>query len=319
MNWRLIVAVFATAFSALAAAQDYPARAIRLIVPFAPGGPNDIAARIVAEELSKALGQSVIAENRPGAGGNVGAEAAARSPADGYTLFWAQAATHGINPSLYRKLGYDVLKDFTSIALIGSEPLVLVANSAIPATDVKSLIAAAKAQPGKIHFGSGGSGTTPHMAGELFAMQAGVKLVHVPYKGNAPAVADAIGGHVQLVFDGVNSSLGHIRAGRLKALAVTSRERAAVLPDVPTVAETLPDYEVLSWNGIAAPASTPTARVERLSAALMELGSLPAVQGRFAEMGMHLQVSNPDLMDRFVRTQIERWRGVLDQTGTRLD
>jgi tripartite-type tricarboxylate transporter receptor subunit TctC len=320
---RVLLSLFLAAtllgVAPFAAAQAYPAKPIRLIIPFSPGGPTDIAARITAEELSQSLAQPVIAENRPGASGNIGAEAAARAAADGYTLFWAQAATHGINPSLYRKLSYDALKDFAPVGVVGTEPLVLVTNTAFSATDLKSLISAAKAQPGKIHFGSGGAGTTPHMAGELFAMMAGVQLVHVPYKGNAPAVADTIGGHVQLVFDGVNASIGHIRAGRLKALAVTSRERAQVLPQVPTIAETLPGYEVLSWGGIVAPAGTSADVIARLSRALIGINERAAARQRFAELGMQLQVSTPEAMGAFVQAQIDRWRRVIEMTGTKLD
>jgi tripartite-type tricarboxylate transporter receptor subunit TctC len=302
-----------------AAAQPYPARPVRLIIPFAEGGPNDISARIIAEALSASLEQTVFCENRPGAGGNIGAEAAAKAAPDGHTLFWAQAATHGINPSLYRKLGYDAVRDFVPIGMIGTEPLVLVTNPAFPARDVSGLIAAAKAAPGTFNYGSGGAGSTPHMAAELFALSAGLKLVHVPYRGNAPAIKDAIGGHLHLVFDGMNSAIGHIKAGSLKALAVTSRERTALLPEVPTLAETLPGYEVLSWGGIVAPAGTPADVVARLSRELIAIAKRPAVQQRFAALGVHLDVGTPEAMDQFVRAQIGRWRHVVAATGIRID
>ena len=325
-NKRRSVLILLTVVSALslglvtaAAAQTYPAKPIRLIVPFAAGGPNDISARIVADELSKVLGQSVLAENRPGAGGNVAAEAAAKSTPDGYTLFWAQGATHGINPTLYRNLRYDALRDFTPIELVGSEPLVLVTRTAAAWTDLIDLMAAAKADPGRIHFGSGGIGTTPHMAGELLAAQAGLHLVHVPYRGNAPAVVDTMAGRIQLVFDGLNSALGHIRSGTLKALAVTSRERAPVLPDVPTMTETLPDYDVVSWGGIVAPAGTERHIIARLSQALRDIGQRPAVQERFGALGVRLDVGTPEAMDAFVRGQIDRWRHVIEQNGIGLD
>ena len=298
-------------------AQQYPTKPIRLIVPFAAGGPNDISARIIADALSKPLRQPVVVDNRPGAGGNIGAEAAARSIADGYTLFWAQAATHGINPSLYRKLGYDAMRDFTAIALIVSEPLVLVTSAGSPWSDVKGLIAAAKAEPERVHFGSGGVGTTPHMAGELFRLRSGAYIVHVPYRGNGPAIADTIAGRVQLVFDGINGSLGHIRNGNLKALAVTGRERSPALPGVPalTEIEMFADYDVRSWGGIVAPAATPPDVVARLSRELSEIGQRGEVQGRFADLGAKLEVTTPKLMDEFVRSEIARWREVIKGSG----
>jgi tripartite-type tricarboxylate transporter receptor subunit TctC len=301
-------------------AQQYPAKPIRLIVPFAAGGPNDISARIIADALSKPLRQPVVVDNRPGAGGNIGAEAAARSIADGYTLFWAQAATHGINPSLYRKLGYDAMRDFTTIALIVSEPLVLVTSAGSPRSDVKQLIAAAKADSESIHYGSGGLGTTPHMAGELFRLRAGARIAHVPYRGNGPAIADTIAGRLQLVFDGINGSLGHIRNGNLKALAVTSRERSPALPDVPALSEIemFTDYDVRSWGGVVAPAGTPPDVVARLSRELVEIGQRADVQRRFAELGAKLEVTNPKLMDDFVRSEITRWREVIEGRGIAL-
>jgi tripartite-type tricarboxylate transporter receptor subunit TctC/uncharacterized protein YjiS (DUF1127 family) len=317
--WLSIGTLLSLALAISASAQSYPAKPIRLIVPFAPGGPTDISARIVGDELSKSLSQSVLVDNRPGAGGNIGAEAAAKAAPDGYILFWAQAATHGINPSLYRRLGYDAVRDFSPIALIVSEPLVLVTGAASPWVDVKGLIAASKASPGKLHFGSGGIGTTPHMAGELFAAMAGANVVHVPYRGNAPAVTDTIAGRVEFMFDGINAAIGHIRGGTLRALAVTAQARASALPDVPTLAETLPDYEVLSWGGIVAPAAVPADIVTRLSSELTAIGKRDDVQQRFSGLGAHLQVSSPTQMESFIRSQIQRWRKVIAQTGIALD
>ena len=317
--WLTIGTLLSLAFVISASAQHYPAKPIRLIVPFAPGGPTDISARIVADELSKSLSQSVLVDNRPGAGGNIGAEAAAKAAPDGYTLFWAQAATHGINPSLYRRVGYDAVRDFSPIALIVSEPLVLVTGAASPWVDVKGLIAAAKASPGKLHFGSGGIGTTPHMAGELFAAMTGANVVHVPYRGNAPAVTDTIAGRVEFMFDGINAAIGHIRGGTLKALAVTAQARTTALPGVPALAETLPGYEVLSWGGIVAPAVVSVEVITRLSSELTAIGKRDDVQQRFSWLGAHLQVSSPTQMESFIRSQIERWRKVIAQTGIALD
>ncbi|MGO1079229.1 Bug family tripartite tricarboxylate transporter substrate binding protein [Inquilinus sp. CA228] len=300
-----------------ASAQDYPARPVQLIVPFAAGGPNDISARIIAEALSASLHQPVIVDNRPGAGGNIGAEATAHAPPDGYTLFWAQAATHGINPSLYRRLGYDAVADFAPVALVVSEPLVLVTAADSRWVDVQDLIAAAKAEPGAIRFGSGGIGTTPHLAAEMFALRAGMSLVHVPYRGNAPAVTDTIAGRVHLVFDGINAALGPIRAGRLKALAVTSRDRSPALPDVPSLAEveTFAGDDVRSWGGVAAPAGTPADVIARLSRELIAIGGRADIRQRFAGLGATLAVSDPASMDRFVRDEIARWREVIAVSG----
>ena len=300
---------------AQAPSTPYPSRPIRLIVPFAPGGPTDIAARMFADELAKALGQAVVVDNRPGAGGNIGAEAAAHAAPDDHTLFWAQAATHAINPTLYPKLGYDVLADFAPIGLVLSEPLVIVAHPGFAADDVPGLVALAKAR--RVTFGSGGHGSTPHMACQLFAQLAGAPLAHVPYKGNAPAVADVMAGHIDIVFDGVNAALGHIRSGKLKALGVTGRERAALLPQVAPVADTLPTYDVTSWGGLAAPAATTTAVIERIAAALQAIGAQAEVQQRFARLGMHVLVSSPQHMDDFVRLQIARWRPLVQAAGGR--
>jgi tripartite-type tricarboxylate transporter receptor subunit TctC len=261
----------------------------------------------------------VIVDNRPGAGGNIGATVAARAEADGHTLFWAQAATHGINPTLYRSLPYDPVKDFTPVAMIATEPLVLVARPDFAPDDLASLIAEASARPGRISFGSGGVGTTPHVAAELFAAKAGFSFTHVPYRGNALAVNDLMAGNVQLVFDGVNAALPRLRAGRLKALAVTSRTRSPLLPDVPALAEAVTGFEATSWGGVVAPAATPPAVIERLSFVLNEVLVQPAVARRFTDLGMTPQPGTPGEMDRFIRTEIARWRDVLTGTGIRID
>lgn len=296
-------------------ASPWPARPIRLIVPFAIGGPTDLAARMVAEALGRPLGQPIVVENRPGAGGNIGAEAAALAAPDGYTLFWAQSATHGINPTLYDKLPYDPLRDFASVALLVSEPLVIVAHPRFGADDAASLIDLARRRPGQVRFGSGGAGSTPHMAGELFASMSKAALQHVPYKGNAPAVADVMAGHIDIVFDGVNSSSGHIRAGKLKALGITGRTRSALLPGVAPISDTLAGYEVTSWGGIVVPAHTPQPIVDRLSSALAQASESPGTPEHFAQSGLALQHEPPARMDAFVRQQIERWRPLVLQSA----
>jgi tripartite-type tricarboxylate transporter receptor subunit TctC len=311
-----LAAGFIPSIRARTATATYPARPVRLIVPFAPGGPTDMAARMVAEELAGLLGQAIVVDNRPGAGGNIGAEAAARALPDGYTLFWAQAATHGINPTLYPQLGYDALSDFAPVATLVSEPLVIVAHPALPADDVAGLIALAKARAGRLTFGSGGHGSTPHMAGQLFAWLSQTSLTHVPYKGNAPAVADVMARHIDIVFDGVNAAAGHLRSGKLKALGVTSRERSALLPEVATVGASLPGYDVTSWGGIVVPAATPAAVVTRLSEALQQIGDRADTRRRFAQLGMRFEASSPKAMGDFVREQIERWRPLVRATGS---
>jgi tripartite-type tricarboxylate transporter receptor subunit TctC len=304
---------------ATAAAETHQARPIRLIVPFAAGESNDISVRIVADELTKVLGRAVLVENRPGASGNRAAETVANAAPDGHTLLWAQAATHGINPTLHRNLGYDPVRDFTSIGLIGSEPLVLVTRAQADWTGIDDLVISAKLDPARIHFGSGGIGTTPHMAGELFAAQAGIRLVHVPYRAEARAIGDTIAGRIQLAFYGLDSSLGHIRSGALKPLAVTSPARVPALNDVPALAEMLPEFEVASWSGIAAPAGTPTHVVARLSQALQDIGRRPAIRERFGQPGVRLDVGMPQAMDAFVREQIARWRRVIETNGIAMD
>ena len=239
-------------------AQTYPTKPIRIVVPFPAGGTTDVLARAAAQKLTESLGQPAVVDNRPGAGGNIGAELVAKSPPDGYTLLMGTVGTHAINPSLYPKMPYDHVKDFAPVILVAGVPNVLVINPALPVNSVQELIAYAKANPGKLNFASSGNGTSIHLSGELFKTMAGVQMTHVPYKGSAPALQDLVGGQVQLMFDNLPSSLALIKGGKLKALAVTSSARAAALPDVPTLAESgLPGFEASSWFGLLAPAGTP--------------------------------------------------------------
>jgi tripartite-type tricarboxylate transporter receptor subunit TctC len=286
----------AAGWPALAQAPSEPAdpgQPIRLIVPFAAGGPADIAARMVADELSKLLGQGIVVDNRPGAGGNMGAEAAAHAASDGRTLLWAQAATHGIDAGLYPRLGNDVLRHFTLLALLVNEPLVIVAHPGFAANDVPGLVASARARPGHVRFGSGGHGSPPHVAGELFGWLSESSLMHVPYTDNAAALTGVMSGHVDIVFDGISSVSGPIRSARLKALGVTGRKRTPLLPQAAPVADTLPDYEVTSWGGIAAPAATPSELIRRWASALTFIGAKPEVHQRFAALGMQWKQSPP--------------------------
>src|SRR5438034_5972010 len=236
----------------------YPTKPVRLVVPFPAGGTTDLLARAAAQKLSEAWGQQVIVDNRPGAAGNIGAELVAKAAPDGYTLLMGTVGTHAINASLYAKMPYDHVKDFAPVILVAGVPNVLVVNPSLPVHSVQELIAYAKANPGKLNFASSGSGTSIHLSGELFKVMTGVQMTHVPYKGSAPALQDLLGGQVQLMFDNLPPSLPQIKAGRLRALAVTSATRAPALPDVPTVAEAgLPGFEASSWFGVLAPAGTP--------------------------------------------------------------
>src|SRR6516164_6116845 len=248
-------------------AASYPDRPIKIFVGFSAGGGTDVAARILAQKLTEALGQSVVVENRPGASGMIAAETVAKSAADGYTLMMGTQTTLAVAPALYRKFSIDAARDFAGVAMAGVSPLVLVVHPSSPAQSVKDLIARAKAQPGSLNFGSGGLGTTPHMAGELFSIQAGIKLVHVAYRGEAPAINDLLGGQIPLIFANLSAVIGNVRAGSLRALAVTSLQRSPSAPDIPTIAEVaLPGFDAATWFALVAPAGTPREIVDRINA-----------------------------------------------------
>src|SRR3954465_8614334 len=266
---RLIAAVLLL-WSSLASAQ-YPTKPIHLIVPFPPGGGNDTVARAIAQQISPELGQPVVIDNRPGAGGSVGAELAAKAPADGYTLFLAGVGSHVVNPNLHARLGYDPVRDFTPITLLASAPSGLVVNPAVPARTVAEFTAYARANPGKLNYASNGNGSAAQLAAAMYESMAGGKMVHVPYKGIAPAMTDLMSGEVQLMFGTIVALVPHIQSGKLRALAVTSTKRSALLPDVPTLAESgLPDYQAGSWYGILAPAGTAREIIDRLHGAIVK-------------------------------------------------
>src|SRR5512140_1202101 len=264
-----------------AQAQSYPSKPIRLVCPFPPGGAVDIASRAVAHELTQILGQPVTVDNRPGAGGNIGAEITAKSAPDGYTLLMTTSGIMGINPALYSKLPFDPIKDFAPISMLVSLNNVLVLHPSVPAKSVQEVIALAKAQPGKLTYASSGNGTSIHLSGELFKTMTGVDMLHIPYKGSAPAVTDLLGGQVNMMFDNIPSSLPHIKAGKLRALAVTGAKRSQLLPDLPTIAEAgVPGYESYVWFGVVAPAGTPSSIVQRLNAAIAKAAAAPAFHSR---------------------------------------
>lgn len=291
------------------AAQAWPSRPLRLIVAFAPGGFTDIAARLLSERLSTVLGQPVTVDNRAGAGGIIGTEAAARSAADGYTVLMGTISTQAMNVGLYRTLPYDPVADFAPVSGVATSPNILVAHPSKGIADVAALVARAKAQPGVLTFASGGNGTSSHLAGELFKSLAGVDLLHVPFRSTAPAASALVAGQVDLMFDTLPSSLPHVREGRLTGLGITSARRLASLPMLPAVAETVPGFEMGVWTALFLPAGTPRAVVDRLDAATREV--LPQIQARFAELGLEAMPMGPDELGAYLRAEIAKWTGVV--------
>lgn len=302
-----------------AAAETYPARPIRLIVPLAAGGPTDVLARTIAQHLGDKWGQAVVVDNRPGANTNIGTAVVAKAPADGYTLLLT-VNNLTINPSLYQDLGYDPLKDFAPIALFATSPLVLVVHPSVQAKSVKELIALAKANPGRLHFGSPGNGSAPHLAGEMLDTLAGVKMVHVPYKGITGAVTDLIGGQLEVMFPGSPIALPNARAGKLRALATTGAKRTAAAPELPTIAEAgLPGYEVSLWYGLLAPAGTPPAIVQRLHDEVVRIAALPAITKQWTGLGVDPASLNPEQFAGYLKDDIVKWQKVLRESGAKMD
>jgi tripartite-type tricarboxylate transporter receptor subunit TctC len=315
-----LVACVLLAFSALAGAQDYPTRPIRLIVPFPPGGGNDTVARAIAQQASPALGQPIVVDNRPGAGGIVGAELAAKAPADGYTLFLGGVGSHAVNPNLHSKLPYDPVKDFAPITLLASAPSVLVVNPSVPARSFAEFTAYARANPGKLNFASNGNGSSAQLAAVMYESMAGVRMVHVPYKGLGPALTDLLSGRVQLMFSSIVAIVPHIQAGKLRALAVTSRRRSALLPGLPTIAESgFPGYEAGSWYGILAPAGTPRAIIERLHDELVKALRQPAVSQRLSAEGAEIIGGTPEEFAAHIGAEKERMGKALRDAGIPMD
>lgn len=312
-------ALWASAPSPAFANSDYPNKPIRVVVPYPPGGPTDIVARVVAQKLQEQMGQSFIIDNKPGAGANLGAEAVARSAPDGYTLVVATTA-HAINPSLFSKLNYSITKDFAPISQLTSGPLVIVTTPSLPASNVKELIALAKSKPGALNFASSGNGQSTHLSAELFSAMAGVKMNHVPYKGSAPALTDVMSGQADLMFDTMLSSMPFVKGGKLKALAVTSSKRSPSAPDLPTVAEAgLPGYEAIAWNGLLAPAGTPTEVIQRLNAELKKVLENPEVKQRFDAQGFAAKWDAPAEFGSFLQTEVDKWGKVVKTSGAKVD
>ncbi|HXF68129.1 MAG TPA: tripartite tricarboxylate transporter substrate binding protein [Burkholderiales bacterium] len=301
-----------------AAAQGYPEKPVRMVVPFPPGGAADIVARQLGERLSEALGQQVIVDNRAGAGGRIGAEAVARAAPDGYTLLFASSSAMSIGPHIGTKPPYDPLRSFAPIVLVAHAPNVLVVHPSVPAKSVKELVAVARARPGALNFASNGTGTLSHLTGELFMQRAGVKMVHVPYKGAAPAVIDTLAGNVSLLFAAYPSVAAQARAGRLRALAVTGAKRAAIAPELPTVAESgLPGFEASQWWGLYAPAGTPPLALARLNAEANKALRAADIQKRLAADGASAAGGSPEDLARYLRDDYEKWGRVIRAAGIR--
>src|SRR5689334_9049066 len=323
MNWRAVTA-FAFGLVAMAPqgrAAEYPTRAIKLIVPYAAGGPTDVLGRLVGDYLGRDLKQTVVVENKAGAQGAIGAEAAARSEPDGYTLFFTAASLFVLNPQLYKKLPYDPVKDFRMLALITDLPVVMEVHPSVPAKTVAEFVAYAKLNPGKLNFGSAGTGGTIHLAGEMFKQMAGVDIVHVPYKGAGPALTDLLSGNIQLMFDTLGTALPPVKSGMLRALGVSSRERIADLPDVPTIAESgYPNYSVGVWYGVSAPAKVPEEITQKITASLNRALSDEPFRGSLEKIGFPaLRPKSQAEIDKFVADDRARWSGVVKSLNISLD
>lgn len=298
-----------------APAAGYPTKAIRLIVPFAPGGSNDIMARLVGQNFTESMGQQVVVDNRAGASGIIGTDIAAKAPADGYTILM-MSLTFTVNPSLSKKLPYDTEKDLVPVTLVASAPLMLVVHPSVPAKSLKDLIAHGKANPGKLNFGSGGPGTTPHLAGEMLKTMTGLQMTHIPYKGGGPALADLVAGQIHLMLENIPSTLPFVKSGRLRALAVSGLTRSPLVRDLPTLDEAgLKGYEIVGWNGLFVPTGTPKAIVAKLHAETVKALAHPNVKERLATMGAEGVGSTPEQFAAFVKAEIRKWAKVVKDAG----
>ena len=299
--------------------QTYPTKSIRYLVPFPAGGTTDILGRVIGQKLSEAWGQPVLIDNRPGAGGSVGSDVAAKAPPDGYTLLGGTISSHSINISLYARLPYHPLRSFDPVTRLVTVPNVLVVHPSMPVKTVKEFAALAKARPGDLRFGSAGSGTSQHLSGELFNMMTGVKLVHVPYKGGTFAMTDLIGGQIELAFENAPNCVTFIKSGKLRALGVTTTARATALPDVPPIGDAVAGYEVGSWQGLFVPAGTPPAIVQKLNAEVRRIFTLPDVREKLVALGTEVATTTPEEFVAFIRDEIAKWEKVVKASGARVD
>jgi tripartite-type tricarboxylate transporter receptor subunit TctC len=310
-----VIAIALAASSLQVQAQPYPNQPIRLIVPFAAGGPSDVLARAFSQKLGEDLGQPVIIDNKPGAGTNLAAEFVARSKPDGYTIFLMMVGTQAINETLYKKLSYNTVKDFAPITLVASSSLMLVANPSVPVKNVNDLIAFAKANPGKVNFGSSGTGTPLHLGGELFNVQAGTDITHIGYKGAAPALTDVLGGQIQTAMIGTPAALPHIKSGKLTPIGVTSLKRSPNAPEVPAIAETLPNFEVELVYALVAPAGTPNVIIKRLNTQMGTILNNPEVKTQLASRGFDVQTSTPEQLGAYIKAEVTKWAPIVKKSG----
>ena len=310
-----VIAIALAASSLQVQAQPYPNQPIRLIVPFAAGGPSDVLARAFSQKLGEDLGQPVIIDNKPGAGTNLAAEFVARSKPDGYTIFLMMVGTQAINEALYKKLSYNTVKDFAPITLVASSSLMLVANPSVPVKNTSELIAYAKANPGKVNFGSSGTGTPLHLGGELFNVRAGTDITHVPYKGAAPALTDVLGGQIQTAMIGTPAALPYVKSGKLTPIGVTSLKRSPNAPEVPAIAETLPNFEVELVYALVAPAGTPDAIIKRLNTQMSTILNNPETKTQLASRGFDVQTSTPEQLGAYIKAEVTKWAPIVKKSG----
>jgi tripartite-type tricarboxylate transporter receptor subunit TctC len=316
---RALAGLALAASTGLTGAQTYPAKPVRMIVAFPPGGPTDIVARVIAQQLSMQMGQQVVVDNKPGAGGNIAAEQAARALPDGYTIFYNTSAIV-IGPALYAKVNYDTLKDYAPVVLTAAIPMVLMVNPALPPKNVREFIDLAKAQPGKLNYGSSGTGTITHLASAMFSTQAGIQTQHVPYKGSAPALIDLAAGQVQFMTDTINTGLPYIKDGRMRGLAVTSLKRSAVLPDLPTFDESgLKGFDAAAWQGIVVPAGTPSEIINKLNAETNRALQNADVRAKLAAQGSDTLGSTPAEYAAYIRTEMPRWTKAVKDSGAKAE
>jgi tripartite-type tricarboxylate transporter receptor subunit TctC len=320
MRACLSLLAFLLPVSAGALAQSYPNKAVRMVVPFAAGaGSNDIMARLIAQRLSDSFGQQVVVDNRPGASGIIGTDIVAKAQPDGYTVLM-MSLTHTVNPSLFSKLPYDTVRDLVPVTMVASAPLMLVVHPSVPAKSVAEFIAYAKANPGKLNFGSGGPGTTPHLAGEMLKTMAGIQVTHIPYKGGAPALADLVGGQIQFMLENIPGTLPFAKAGKLRALAVTDLKRSPLLPELPTLDEAgLKGYQIVGWNGLFVPAGTPQAILNKLHAEVVKALARPDVKERLATMGADGVGDTPQHFAAFIKAEIPKWAKVVKDAGLKVE
>jgi len=320
MMMRAMLGVAALAALTLpAAAQEWPAKQVNFIVPFSAGGTTDLFGRLLAQHMQKNFGQPFIVENRAGAGGNLGAAAVAKAAPDGYTFLVGTVSTHAINPFLYSKLPYDTVKDFAPVSLIARLPNILVVHPSLPVNNVQELVAYLKANPDKLSYGSSGAGTSIHLAAELFKIRTGTTMTHVPFRSSGDIMNNLTGGHINLAFDNITLAWPQVKAGRLRALAVSSTERSAIAPDVPTVADTIPGFEATSWHGVFAPAGTPKPIVDKMAAEMKRILELPDVKDKLFEIGAVASPMTPEDFGKFIDGERAKWADVVKASGAKMD